>query len=169
MNEKSSEYLIVGKIGASYGVQGWLKILSFTENTTNILSYTPWFLEDRHTWKPIEVSASKEHGKGIIVKFSGIENPEQARLLTGKSIAIMRHQLPPLKKGEYYWNDLKGLAVINQRGEDLGTVIYLIATGSNDVLVVKGVKEQAIPFLLNDTITEIDLDKRIIHVNWETI
>ena len=169
MNNNSLEHIVVGKIGTPYGIHGWLKILSFTEMVTNILAYTPWYLEDRTGWKPIEVVSSREHGKGIVVKFSGIDNPERARLLTGKSIAITRAQLPPLKKDEYYWNDLKGLTVIDQHGETLGTVNYLIATGSNDVLVVKGTKEQAIPFLLNDTVTNIDLDKRIIYVNWEAL
>ena len=61
------------------------------------------------------------------------------------------------------------MTVIDQHGVSLGQVIYLIATGSNDVLVVKGEKEHAIPFLLEDVVTLVDLAKKEIHVNWEVI
>jgi 16S rRNA processing protein RimM len=169
MNSPRSEYVVVGQIGSPYGVLGWVKVSSFTEMVTNILAYSPWYLEERTNWKLVEVSASREHGKGIIVKLAGIETPEEARLLAGKKIAIERSKLPVLKENEYYWNDLKGMAVINQRGENLGTVIYIMATGSNDVLVVKDKKEHAIPFLLNDVITHVDMDKKMIHVDWETL
>ena len=112
---------------------------------------------------------SREHGKGIVVKFANYDTPEQSRLLTGKNIAITRSQLPPLKKGEYYWSDLKGLTVINQKGVELGKVTYIIATGSNDVLVVKGDKEIAIPYLLDEVIKSIDLELGQILVDWEDI
>lgn len=170
MVNADSERIVVGQIGSPYGVQGWLKIQSYTEMTGNILSYAPWYIQnDSDDWRAIEVLSGREHGKGIIVKFSGIDSPEQARLLTGKKIAVNRSQLPPLKRDEYYWSDLKGLTVVNQNGETLGKVIYLIATGANDVLVVDGIKKQAIPFLLNKTVTRIDLEKKVIYVDWETL
>lgn len=166
---QQDEYICVGKIGATYGIKGWLKILSYTEMTANILDYTPWYLESQGGWQPIEVEGAKEHGKGIIAKLAGFNNPEQARLLSGKNIAILRSQLPKLAENEYYWSDLKGLTVINQHGEELGKVIYLIATGANDVVVVKGKKEHAIPYLPGKVITHIDLAKGEMLVNWEVI
>ena len=60
-----------------------------------------------------------------------------------------------------------GLTVINQDGENLGKVIYLMETGSNDVLVIKGEKEHAIPWIMDKVITRIDLNKQEIYVNWE--
>lgn len=163
------DYVVVGKIGSTYGIQGWLKIYSYTEWTNDILKYTPWYLEDGNNWKPITLVNGREHGKGIVVKFVGYDTPEQARLLTGKSIAIMRSQLPTLKKGEYYWDDLKGLKVINQDGIFLGEVIYIIETGSNDVLVVKGDKEHAIPYLPEDVIKNIDLENKVMYVDWDIL
>lgn len=163
-----TEYVVVGKIGATYGIKGWVKITSFTESIPDILDYSPWYLEDKQDWKLIDVIEGRTHGKGVVAKIKGFDNPEQARLLNGKCIAINRSQLPKLKQQEYYWSDLKGLTVINQQNEVLGTVIYLIATGSNDVLVIKGEKEFAIPYL-PEVVTSIDLTEKIMHVNWDLI
>ncbi len=86
-------------------------------------------------------------------------------------MAILRSQLPTLKEDEYYWSDLIGLTVINKEGVELGIVNYLIETGSNDVLVIKSSdgKEHAIPYLPKRVILNIDLEKRLIEVDWELI
>jgi 16S rRNA processing protein RimM len=166
---KDVKYVVVGKVGSTYGVQGWLKIQSYTEWVDNILDYTPWYLEENGGWQEVTLTGGQIHGKGIIVKFAGWDNPETARLLSGKKIAIDRVQLPTLKKDEYYWSDLEGLTVINQNGENLGVVSYIMSTGSNDVLVVKGDKEHAIPYLPDEVIKRVDLENRVIHVDWEII
>lgn len=169
---KEAGFIIIGKIGATYGVRGWLKIHSYTEYGASILDYTPWYLsgENDH-YRKIEIEQGQMHGNGIIAKLAGINTPEEARLLTGQTISILRSQLPELKKDEYYWSDLIGLTVINKNGETYGKVIYLMATGSNDVLVIKGNdnKEHAIPYLFGNIITKIDLAKQEIHVDWELL
>jgi 16S rRNA processing protein RimM len=163
-------YITVGKVGSTYGVRGWLKVQSYMEPRASILDQRPWYMQyEKDTWKVIEVEQGKPHGSDIIVKFAGINTPEEARLLTGKMIAITRSQLPPLNKNEYYWSDLIGLTVINKHGEIYGKVIDMMATGSNDVLIVKGNKEHAIPYLLGSVILNIDLEKQEILVDWELI
>lgn len=169
MSHSDADYVIIGKVGATYGVQGWLKVYSYTEIVTDILEYTPWYLQEKDGWKTIKLQDGRQHGKGIVVKFSGFNTPENARALTGKVIGTSRAQLPALKKDEYYWRDLEGLTVINHHGDVLGKVIYLMDTGANDVLVVEGDKKHAIPYLLNKVITRIDLDKKVMYVNWEII
>lgn len=166
----SCDYIIVGKIGSTYGIHGWLKIQSFTGNIADVLDYEPWYIEDHSGWKLIKREAGKLHGKGVIAKLDGYNNPEKARLLTGKSIAVKRTQLPALKDNEFYWRDLEGLTVINQHNEELGVISYMIETGANDVLVIqKNNKEHAIPYLPDDVVISIDLEKRIMRVNWDLI
>jgi 16S rRNA processing protein RimM len=170
MTQTNKHFVPIGKIGTTYGIQGWLKIQTYTEFDINILNYQPWYLSHGNDhWNISEIVVGRKHGKGIIIKFPTIHTPEEARLLTGKIIAIPRSQLPTLKQGEYYWTDLEGLSVINQHGEYLGKIIYLMETGSHDVMVIKGSKEMAIPYLLGKVITNIDLIAQKIHVNWEYI
>lgn len=170
MKNADKAYIVIGKFGSTYGVNGWIKILAYTEFGSNILEYLPWYIKhENDTWTTIKVESGRIHGKGIIAKLAGINTPEEARLMTGKTIAVTRSQLPALKENEYYWSDLIGLTVINANGEILGKVTYLIETGSNDVLVVKGEKEHAIPYLLGKVIKNIDLNNQEIHVDWELL
>jgi 16S rRNA processing protein RimM len=162
------QLIIVGKIGASYGIKGWLHIHSFTEYGASILEYSPWYLTDDNGKRLHEavIEDGKIHGHGLVAKFKDYNNPETARKLTGLTISIKRSQLLDLPENEFYWSDLEGLSVYNANNELLGTVIYLISTGSNDVLVINhDGHEHAIPYLVDSVVKKVDLEKREIHVD----
>lgn len=164
-------FIVIGKIGAVYGIKGWLKVHSLTEQANNILQYNSWYLGRGNAWKPVQLETGRQHGKSLVAKLAGVDTPEAARLLTGKNIAIKRKQLPPLPENEFYWADLEGLTIVDHRGTVLGKVIYLMATGSNDVLIIrtKQGKEHGIPYLPKRVIKKIDLKQGIIDVEWELI
>lgn len=170
MKQADTAFITVGKIGSTYGIKGWLKIHTYTEFSASILDYQPWYLSNPNgSWTPIKVEDGRTHNNTIVALLEGLHTPEGARLLTGRLIAIKREQLPALEEGEYYWSDLEGLTVIDQHGTTLGKVIYLMETGSNDVIVIEDSqqKEHAIPFLMNQVIRKVDLEKHEIHVDWE--
>lgn len=167
---KANAYITVGKIASPYGVKGWLKVQSYTELGASIFDYQPWYIVNSKNVREVaDFEEGRIHGNGLIVKFKNIDTPEDARLKTGQLIEIERAILPTLTKDEFYWSDLEGLTVIDLQGNNLGTVSYVLETGSNDVLVVKGVKEHAIPYLFGTVIRKVDLEKREILVDWEII
>ncbi len=155
--------VIVGQIRGLYGVRGWVKVFSYTDPITNIINYSPWFVNQ----KMLAVSQAKAHGKGIIAKFESINDRDQAATLLGAELVIDREQLPATVTDEFYWHDLIGLTVINHKGISFGKVASLIATGANDVLVVSGERERLIPFVMNDVILEVNLVEATLRVNWD--
>ena len=46
---------VVGKLGSTYGIRGWLRIYSSTEQTESIFDYQPWFLKIKGEWQPAEL------------------------------------------------------------------------------------------------------------------
>lgn len=163
----TNKNVTVGKIASPYGVKGWLKIVSFTDPRENILAYQPWFLFKDHKSHQVKVINSQVHINRFIVHLEGINDPETARLYSNAEIIVSREQLPLLPTTEYYWADLEGLEVINTQNEILGKVDHLLATGSNDVLVIIGSKRHLIPYLPDKVILKIDMAKKVILVDWE--
>src|SRR3990167_2348328 len=166
---EDSHYITIGKIGSPYGIKGWVKITAFTQAVSNILNLQPWSFYQNHSWVELKVEAAKIHGKGIIAKLELWNSPETVKQLTGISIGVKKSQLPTLNSGEYYWRDLEGLTVISHTGEILGTVQYLIETGRHEVVVIKGKKEFALPYLPGTVILNIDLPNKEMHVHWDVI
>jgi len=158
--------LLVGKINGFFGVQGWIKIFSYTEPRKNILEYQPWYFVDKGTYKAIEMTTGREQSKTIVAHVKGIDNRDQAGQLIGKSLYIDKDQLPELDYDEHYWHELVGFRVINKNGVDLGVVDYLVVTGSNNVLVTKGDKEHWIPYI-DPYLVTVDKQNRLISVDWD--
>ena len=161
------ETIIMGRIAGPYGVRGWVRVVSYTQVPDRLLEYVPWYLRRGEQWQPTGIVEAKRHSKGLLVRLTGCEDRDTAAGLTGSDIGVHRSQLPPAAAGEYYWSDLIGLMVQTLDGRPLGMVDHLIETGANDVLVVRGERERLIPFVRGGVIHEVDLDKRIIRVDWD--
>ncbi len=162
----SPKRVILGRVGAAFGVRGWTKIHSATDPPGNILDYRPWQIERDGQWREIEVAASEMRGAQVLVRFDGCFDREAAVSWRGCALATDRSRLPEPEEGEFYWTDLIGLSVFDRQGAFLGEVERIFETGANDVLVVAGEKERLIPFLFGDVVRSVEIDAGRIIVNW---
>lgn len=165
--------ILIGRIVGLYGVQGWVKLESWTEPRLRIFDYQPWLLGAAPGGTPevnSQVSGVKgrSQGKGLVAQLPGIDDREKAAALIGSDIHVEREQLPPAAKDEYYWVDLEGLEVVTTEGVALGRVTHLFATGANDVVVVRDEsRERLIPFVQGSYVRSVDLSAGRMVVDWD--
>ena len=164
-----SDMVVMGRIAVPYGVQGWVKIQTFTEMLDSLMDYPEWWMAGSAGWQLCEVEQVGVHGKSLIAKFAGCNDRTAAFALKGKEIAVPREDLPEPDEDEYYWSDLVGLNVQNLQQQYLGQVKEVFATGANDVLVVqgegKGSRERLIPFT-EQVVHKVDLAAKKMLVDW---
>ncbi len=166
-SKKLEEIIVMAKISSPYGVKGWVKIFSFTENLDSLLAYNKFFLsKDQKSWLEKEVKEIKLHGKSIVAKFLEIDNRSEAENFKDYLIGVSKDLLPKLNKGQYYWSELIGFEVLNLKNISFGTVDTFIETGANDVIVVSGDKERLIPYTSN-TVLKVDTGGEKIIVDWD--
>ncbi len=164
----SAQKLIsVGKVSGVFGIKGWIKVFSFTEPRESILSYSPWILKKGSSSKTVKVIDGKLQGRAVVAQLEGVLDRDQAADLTGWDVLILQSQLPATEDGEYYWSDLIGLTVENLQGIHIGVVDGVLETGANDVLIIKGDRERAVPFLQGHTVFKIDLEQGTMLVDWD--
>ncbi len=159
-------HTILGRFGAAHGVRGWLYLNSFTDPIDNIFNYPKWLVQHCDQWQTLHVEQKKIHNEKCLVKIQEINDRELARQYTHNNIAIPRTSLAPLADGDYYWQDLIGTKVITQEGISLGTIQSLMATGSNDVLVIIGTRKHLVPYI-DDILIKIDITKKEMIVDWD--
>jgi 16S rRNA processing protein RimM len=168
------QQITLGKMGAVYGIKGWLKIHSFTDEPDAILDYFPWSLKLGNNVQTVEITDWRKHNKGLIVKVAGIDDRDESQALVGSEILTSEAALPELPQGDFYWRDLIGLSVVTNKGYDLGVVTDMMETGANDVLVVKAnlndgfsKKERLIPYLFEQVIESVSIENKQICVDWD--
>ena len=170
-----SDLIIVGALGAAYGIKGWLKLRSLTQPGSAIFDYQPWQMRrtPQAPWQSLKLLDYRAQGQSYVVQLANCCDRTQAQAYRNFQIGIFSHQLPALAAGEYYWRDLIGLQVWTVQSEYLGVVDHLLETGANDVLVVRpsegslDQRERLIPFLRDTVIREIDTGAKKICVDWD--
>lgn len=170
----ASDTIIVGKFGAPYGIKGWLKINSYTDDPAAIFEYAPWIVKNNATGQSIEVSQWRTHNNGLVVKLVDVDDRNAAEVLKNVEIHILESQLPALADDEFYWRDLVDMNVVNEQGYRLGVITEMFETGSNDVMRVKAnagdafaKTERLIPFIMEDCVKSVDRKAGTVTVNWD--
>jgi 16S rRNA processing protein RimM len=161
----ADRWVVLGKIGGAFGVQGWVRITSYTDPPDNILDYERWHVRRAGQWQQIEVEEGRMTAKGVQAKLAGIDSPEAARLQVGMEIAVLRSELPPTAPGEFYWSDLEGLDAFTPSGELLGRIDHFRSTPGGDLVIVRGAREHWIPFV-KERIVKVELDARRVVLDW---
>jgi len=166
----ADDVVVVGKIGAPYGVRGWVHLHSFTSPEKNILDYSPWLLQRANgvDWQPAPDVQCRKHKQGFVAGIDGVVDRDAAAELRGTLVGVPADALPPIvQESEFYWHDLAGCRVDTVDGQYLGRVDHLIETGANDVLViVLEAQQMLIPFA-REFVTEVDVVDRTITVDWD--
>lgn len=163
-------HIQVGHIQGVLGIKGWLKVFSHCRPKEQILDYANWELRSSSGVVVYELQEGKLHSNGVVVKFQNINDRSQAELLKGSEIWVAKSELSDLEDDEFYWFQLEGLKVLTLEGEDLGQVKRMMETGANDVMVVRNKtdkQEILIPYVREQVIKEVDLDKNTIIVDWQ--
>jgi len=111
-----------------------------------------------------QVEHCRAAGRMLVAKLSGISYRDQARALQGAYLTVPQQDLPPLPEGEYYRYQLIGLAVRAADGRDLGHVVEVTSTPSNDVYLVRGPLGEILVPAVDDIVQGVDLTAGVVTV-----
>ncbi len=132
-------YLEAGKIVATHGVHGELKLLPWADSPEFLQPFATFYLEGR----PLTVQRSRVQKTCLLLKFKGIDTVEAAAALQNKVLCISR-QDPAVPPGTVFIADLIGLPV-TAAGKTIGKITQVLSMPSSNVYVVKGEHEYMIP------------------------
>ena len=130
-----SDQICVGAIAGAFGVQGEVRLKSFTADPEAIADYAPLATEDGS--QSFEVQITRAIPQGFAARLSGIRSKEDADALKGTRLFAPRDRLPSLPDDEYYHADLIGLPVFDTGGAEIGRVRAVLNHGASDILEVQ--------------------------------
>ncbi len=157
-------YLAVGFLRRPHGVHGEIIMDLHTDFPERLKPGRKLLVSEAH--KLMVVEGIREHQKGVIIKFNGIDTPEEAGKLRNTWVYIKASDAPPLPKGQIYQHELFGFQVVDENDNPLGQLIEIIETGANNVYVVRDAsgKEILLP-AIPSVILDLDTDRRLMRVH----
>lgn len=154
---QSPKYLIIGRVFKPWGVRGEVKIEILTEFTERFASLRKVYLGDDA--KPFFVEGARLHGNAALLKFKGIDQPEEAEALRDQIVQVALEDAVKLPKGKLYLYQLIGLQVVTVEGVVLGEIKDVLDTGANDVYVVDDGKREILIPAIEDVVKKISLER----------
>ena len=161
----SDNLILMGKVAATHGIRGQLRVVSYSGLAESFLSAGTLFLKDA-SGRIIQhdVSAVAVHGKKLLVTLKGFSDINQVLPFVGSEVLLYRDQLPAPEEDEYYWYDLVGMKVVTTDNRLLGVLESIIETGSNDVYVVASDDREYLIPALSDVVVSVDTKEKIMTV-----
>ncbi len=157
--------LQVGEIVNTHGLRGEVKIVPWLDVPEDFERLKTVYADIGGTKETFTVASVKYQKANIIVKFREVPDIDAAEKLKRTVLYVDREQLGEPEEG-YYICDLLGITVITDEGVELGKIVDVFSTGSNDVYTVKGAdgKEVLLP-VIDDVVLSVDIDAEICKVH----
>lgn len=148
------EFLIVGRILASRGIEGELKVQIATDFPDRFAPGRLVYIDGQ----PLQIEGSRRQKHHLLLKLAGFSTRQDAEKLRGQDLTIPRTELRSLPEGEYYAFQLIGLAVETTAGSYVGTIIDLMTTASNDIYIVQSERGELLIPAIEDVVKSVDLE-----------
>jgi 16S rRNA processing protein RimM len=163
--QNETDWATIGQVVALFGVHGELKVRPLTDIPNRFAELKTVYVGTNHTRYSIQ-SVRPYKGDMIVLKLSGIDDANAAESLRNHDLSIPLSELATLPPDSYYQHDILGLRVLTLEGQEIGHIVEIIVTGSNDVY---SVKQPHGPHVLipaiKDVIKQIDLIRRTMHID----
>jgi 16S rRNA processing protein RimM len=111
-----SDRLEIGRIGAPHGLRGDLHATLHFAGSEALSRAGKVTVRCGSVARELALRSAREHGRGVLIGFHGVDDRDAALALRGGLIEVERRLLPPLEEGEYYLVDLVGAVVAGPDG-----------------------------------------------------
>ncbi len=163
--QQETEWATIGKVVALFGVQGELKVMLLSDIPNRFNKLDGVYVGPTHIRHSIE-RVRPYKGEMVVLKLQGINDANTAEKLRNFDITIPERELAQLPPDSYYQHDILGLQVITVQGRDVGTIVDIIVTGSNDVYVIKSATgEQNLIPAIKDVVKQVDLRRKVMYID----
>ena len=160
------EYFDIGQIVNTSGLKGVLKIKPFTDDIKKFSNLKTIYIKTKSGLTEFKIEQVRYVKNMVMLKLAGIDTVEEAEKYRNLYIKVLRDQEEELEEGSYYVVDILGCKVNTDANQELGKIVDVFQTGSNDVYVVKD--EQGKQILLpaiKQVIKNVDIKNKIITVH----
>lgn len=155
------QVLSTGVIRSPHGVKGCVKVHPYADDFGHFFKLKEVTLKREGKTRRVVIEQVQNHSGELLVKFEGIDSPEDARFISGWEILVPREQASKLGDGEVYTADLQGMKLVYDN-EEVGEVVSTFDGAQALLLEVKSFKDgkmHLVPLMRGIYVSDVDVDK----------
>jgi len=106
-----------------------------------------------------------QHGTRVLLKLKGIDRIEEAEPLRGAQLYLPLAELPELDEDQFYFHDVMGFTVVDEKMGELGVVENFYELPQQDVLAMRYQGQEVLIPVVDELVTHADMTERKVFVN----
>jgi len=159
------DFFYLGKILKTNGSKGHFLVFLDVDNPARYKKLETIFIgidNDRIPFTVEEIELRQRNTARILLE--DVHSDEDARIYVGREMYLPVSMLPPLKGKKFYFHEITGFRVIDQKHGFIGTINTILDMPQQPLMQVShGKKEILIP-LIDEVLVKIDRKKKEIQV-----
>ena len=163
---RKDECFYLGKIAKKFSFKGEVLCYLDTDEPEMYQNLESVFVQMNRNLVPFFIEQSSLHkDKFLRVKFEEVDSEAEAENLLGSELYLPLTLLPQLEGNQFYYHEIIGFKVVDQRLGDIGTIHSIIENTAQPLFeLFKGEKQILIP-MIDDFIVEVNRSKKEITMN----
>jgi 16S rRNA processing protein RimM len=154
--EPREGFVAVGFVRGPRGVRGELKVEPLTDFPQRFQpGAVLWAGGVQRTVRSVRVQRDL-----LLVALEGIDDRHRADALRSSLLEVPETALPALAEGSYFRFQIEGMEVFDRAGRSLGRVEEVLATGANDVYVVRSETAELLIPAIDSVVKTVDVPGR---------
>jgi 16S rRNA processing protein RimM len=158
---------LLGYVSKLFGYKGDVILFIDADEPSSYFEMESVFLLKGNKLIPFFIDKLQKHSNQnqLIAKFQGINEESQASMLVGSEIYLPLSFLPKLSGKQFYFHEVIGFDVSDEKHGLIGQIKDVIDSGSTPIFqVFSGSKEVLLP-IHDNFIVSVDRDNHTIHYN----
>jgi 16S rRNA processing protein RimM len=155
----------LGKIVATHGLDGWLKLNPFNPETAAFDSIREITLDQNGARSAHELESSKRHAHQILVKLKGVDAIDDAQKWVPSTFLVDAEALGTLAPGEYYHHEVVGLEVYDVQGKRIGVITRTWSTPGGELYIVQGAEKEYLIPAVKEIVEKVDFTAGRVIIN----
>lgn len=146
---RKEDCFYLGKIAKKFSFKGEILIYLDTDEPEIYQNLESVFVLMNRNLVPFFIDQATLHkDKFLRVKFEDVDSEVEADNLIGSEIYLPLNMLPKLEGNQFYYHEIVGFKVIDQRLGDIGTIHSIIENTAQPLFeIYKGDKQILIPMI----------------------
>lgn len=155
----------LGEIVKPHGIKGELQAFFDVDHPEYYGDIDALFLQINGQLVPHILEYIKMSGSKVILKLEEINSREDAEKLRRTKLFLPDDLLPTLEKGQFYYHEIIGYKVKDEKLGDLGTVTTIFTQGVQDLLEMNYQGREMLIPVIDDIVKSADHSQKELYVS----